>query len=518
MNMKRFLLGWLVVGALLALIRRLFAAAVLAKTPPAKTSFDDLDDYVQRQMDRLHIPGVSFAVVEGDKIVHLRGFGRARPNANGEVPTPRTPFYIGSLTKSFTALAVMQLVEAGKIELDAPVQRYLPWFRVADAQASATMAVRHLLIQTSGLPTWTGEMILADSDESTGAAERQARALSSLRLTRLAGAMFEYSNSNYQLLGLIIEAVSGETYADYVHNHILVPLRMSHTRFPHPAGPMDDLAMGHQFWFGRPMEAPNIPVAYGSMAAGLLISTAEDLTHYLIAQLNGGRYEDAQLLSSAGIAEMHRGATEFGTAGLGPVVEMLTRNMDMGQYGMGWCVDKIGRHAFVWHGGTMPDFGGFMALLPEQKKGVVLLFNACHHWLNPVLTEFGTGATALLIGEEARLQFARVIPWLLRAQLLLPILQIADVVATLRLSHSRGPDAERQPGTGREWRRYFVIPLIFNLLASLLIRPLLGRRRGYLKLYMPDFSLLAAVCGGFSLVWSFLRAGLVIRALRNVSS
>ena len=86
-------------------------------------------------MRRLHIPGVSLAIVEGDRIVHLRGFGKARPG--GEAPTPQTPFFIGSLTKSFTALAVMQLVEAGKIELDAPVQRYLPWFRVADPAGSA---------------------------------------------------------------------------------------------------------------------------------------------------------------------------------------------------------------------------------------------------------------------------------------------------------------------------------------------------------------------------------------------
>ena len=81
-------------------------------------------------MKRLNIPGAALAIVEGDQIVHLCGFGQARPG--GEAPIPQTPFFIGSLTKSFTALGVMQLVEAGKIELDAPVQCYLAWFRVAD--------------------------------------------------------------------------------------------------------------------------------------------------------------------------------------------------------------------------------------------------------------------------------------------------------------------------------------------------------------------------------------------------
>ncbi len=91
------------------------------------------------------------------------------------------------------------------------------------------MTVRHLLNQTSGLPTSSGEIQLADFDDSPGATERQARALSTLVLTRPVGSAFEYSNSNYSLLGLIIEAASGESYADYVQNHIFTPLGMSHS-------------------------------------------------------------------------------------------------------------------------------------------------------------------------------------------------------------------------------------------------------------------------------------------------
>ena len=133
-------------------------------------------------MHRLNIPGVSLAIIEGDKIVHLRGFGQARPG--GEAPTPQTPFFIGSLTKWITALAVMQLVEAGKVELDAPVQRYLPWFRVADPVASAQMTVRHLLNQTSSLPLWQSDIALADFDDRRDAIELQVRALSTLKISR----------------------------------------------------------------------------------------------------------------------------------------------------------------------------------------------------------------------------------------------------------------------------------------------------------------------------------------------
>ncbi len=188
------------------------------------TTYDAIDMYLERELPRLKVPGAALAVVDGDRIVHTHGFGQA--DARGDAPLPQTPFFIGSITKSFTALAVMQLVEAGAVDLDAPVQRYLPWFRVAAAQASARMTVRHLLNQTSGLPMSTGWTPLADFDSRPDASERQARALATQRLNRPVGAAFEYSNMNYNLLGLIVEAVSGQRYADYVRTRILQPLDM----------------------------------------------------------------------------------------------------------------------------------------------------------------------------------------------------------------------------------------------------------------------------------------------------
>lgn len=469
-------------------------------------SYDDIDAYVEREMRRLKIPGASLAIVEGDQIVHLRGFGRARPG--GETPTPQTPFFIGSLTKSFTALAVMQLVEAGKIELDAPVQRYLPWFRVADPQASAQMTVRHLLNQTSGLPTWSGNIILADFDDSPGAAERQARALATLELTRPVGEAFDYSNSNYQLLGLIIEAAGGESYADYVQRHIFAPLAMSHSTASPAQARQNGLAVGHQYWFAYPFAAPNVPIPHGALAGGLLISTSEDLARYMMAHLNGGRYGDAQILSSAGIDELHRGVADVSAMG-----------HSLGQYGMGWFADKLGGTKLVWHGGTLPDFGAYLALLPEDKKGVVLLVNVCHHWMNPVLAELGTGVTGLLAGEQpTQLPFVRMIPWALRGQLLIPALQIAGGVATLRRLRRWHLDPELRPSRERAWGLHLLLPLIPNLLLSALaLRPMLSKRRGYLRLYMADSSWIAMVCGSFALLWSVLRSGLLLRALRKPS-
>ncbi|HEX2915697.1 MAG TPA: serine hydrolase domain-containing protein [Chloroflexia bacterium] len=467
------------------------------------TRYREIESYIERQIARLRIPGVALAIVENDRLVYLRGFGRERPG--GEAPTSRTPFFIGSLTKSITALAVMQLVEAGKLELDASVQRYLPWFRVVDAEASARITVRHLLNQTSGLPTSAGEIALANFDNSPGASERQARALTTLVLKRPVGAECEYSNTNYSLLGLIIEAVCGESYEEYLQKQIFDPLEMRHTYTSPSKAKQRGLAAGYRYWFGFPIPSSNLPLPHGSLAAGLVISTMEDMAHYMIAHLNGGRYGTAQILSPAGMAELHRGVIEYRKMGV-----------SAGKYGMGWFESELGQTKLLWHSGTLPDFAAYMALLPEQKKGLVLLFNASHHWMNPVLTEFGTGVAALLAGEKpGPLLFMRLIPWALRGQVLIPAFQLAGVAATLRLLRRWHFEPEGRPSGRRAWGRHILLPLISNLALALTMLPLLSKRRGYLRLYMPDYSLMTIVCGGFSLGWSFLRTGLVLRALRR---
>ena len=126
----------------------------IANGPGTAPEFAAIERFVEEEMAAQRIPGLALGIVKDDRIAYLRGFGEA--DESGRAVTPKTPFIIGSLSKSFTALAIMQLVEAGKVELDAPVQRYLPWFRVADEKASGAITVRHLLNHTSGLSTKTG--------------------------------------------------------------------------------------------------------------------------------------------------------------------------------------------------------------------------------------------------------------------------------------------------------------------------------------------------------------------------
>ncbi len=503
MNIKKFLLPSLLACGMLALTTRRLSRPALRKTARNIGSCDAIDVYIEQQMRRLNIPGLSLAIVEGDQIVYTRGFGHARPG--GPPPSPQTPFVLGSTTKSFTALAVMQLVEAGKIQLDAPVQCYLPWFRVADPVASAQITVRHLLNQTSGLPMLAGMTLLADLDSSPDAAERQAHSLSRLKLAHPVGAVFEYSNLNYNLLGLIIEATSGESYPDYIQNHIFKPLDMSHSYTSQAEASKNSLAMGHRYWFTLAIPAPNFKMPRGSLPSGQLISSAEDMAHYLIAYLNGGRYGDRQILSPKGIDEMHRGAVEINAMG-----------NSVGKYGMGWFLNDIGGCKTIWHGGNVPDFSSYMAILPEQKKGVVLLVNADHYGLPFVLPEVGAGVAALLAGQQPEPIRLGFIPWAMRALLLIPLLQLLGIFATARSLRRWHREPEHRPSRGRMWGQYVLLPLIPNL--SLMALPVILRRNqmlGYLRLFNPDVYWVTLICGGIAGVWTFLRSALILRNIRT---
>ena len=528
MRFKQFIFSSVLIGTCLALARRAIAKPAQAITTRAGTSYEAIDAYVEGQVRRLNIPGVSLAIIEGDRIVHLRGFGRAnaagfgRANAagfgkanaagfgkarpGGDAPTSQTPFFIGSLTKSFTALAVMQLVEAGKVQLDAPVQRYLPWFRVADPQASAQMTVRHLLNQTSGLPVLPSEAALADFDDSPDVVERQVRALATHKLTRPVGSKFEYSNTNYNVLGLIVEAASGKSYVDYIQQHIFDPLEMHHSYTSKAAAQRDGLAVGHRYWFGFPIPVPNLSIPLGSLPSGQLISSAEDMAHYLIAHLNGGRYEGTQILSQAGIDELHRGAVEWKEMGAA-----------IGYYGMGWISQGTGKTRIVSHSGIVPDFGAFMALIPEQKRGIVLLFNANHALMKMTLDEVGMGAAQQLAGERRTRTIFGALHLGMRGLLLIPILQMAGVISTLQLLKRWRQDLSFRPSRGRMWGQHILIPLVPNLLFGLTLLPMLGKMRGWIRLFMPDFAWIAWISGGFAWIWAILRTGLVLRAMRRIS-
>ncbi len=367
---------------LLALVSMALPASAAARSN--EVDFAQIDAYVSSQMQAMRLPGLALGIVHGDQIVHLHGFGQA--DQNGRAVSPQTPFVIGSMTKSFTALAIMQLVEAGKIQLDAPVQRYLPWFRVADPTASTRITVRNLLNQTSGIPTSAGVAFLS---ETPGTLEQQVRNLSQVALTQPVGKTFQYSNSNYATLGLITEVVSGQSYGAYIQQHILNPLQMTHSYVTEQTARQAGLTKGYHWLFGYPVPV-NEPYRLDMLPAGWLSSTAEDMSHYLIAQMNGGHYGKVSVLSPADIATMHA-----------PAAEMIPGAM----YGMGWVYqsakDSGSGTALIWHNGETLSFHADMFIEPQGQWAAVMLMNTAA--LNPLseaaIENLRIGVASMLAGH-----------------------------------------------------------------------------------------------------------------------
>src|SRR5215210_2429669 len=210
----------------LCLIAPASAFAEGEASPAADPDFAAIDRYVEEEMREVHIPGLALGIVHDDKVVHLESFGEAGPS--GRAVTPQTPFILASSSKPFTALAIMQLSEEGKVDLEAPVKRYVPWFRVADKAASNQITVRNLLNHTSGLPEDTSFEPMRSNDMSDDALEERVRTLSDVQLSHHVGATFEYTDANYDVLGLIVQRVAGQSYESYVQKHIFAPLDMSH--------------------------------------------------------------------------------------------------------------------------------------------------------------------------------------------------------------------------------------------------------------------------------------------------
>ncbi len=260
--------------------------------PGSAPDFEAIDAYVQGEMASAASPGLAYAIVHGDQVVHMTTFGTADPS--GRAVTPHTPFIIGSVGKNFTALSIRQLINAGLVDPNAPAQKYLPWFHIADPQVSARITIQNLLDHKSGIPNSAGIQQYQQDERYT--IEDLVRRAETVQPDRAPGTTHEYSNLNFLVLGLIIQQVSGQPYAEYVQQHILAPLEMHHTYFDERAAQANGLATGYQSWYGLfvPMHAPFPP---GMAPSGYCISTIEDIGHYLAAYLNDGMYHGTSVLT-----------------------------------------------------------------------------------------------------------------------------------------------------------------------------------------------------------------------------
>ncbi len=498
---RRIGVCWLLVLVVVPFLVRPTDATARSNAPDVAR----IDAFVRAQVARHGIPGLALAVVDGDQIIHLGGYGKA--DQSGRPVTPQTPFIVASASKPLTALAVMQLVEAGKVELDAPVQRYLPEFRVADPVASQQITVRHLLLHTSGIP-----LTACDTRENANTLEQFVAELQTVQLDAPVGTRHNYCSGNYNVLGRMIEVVSGQSFGAYMQQQVFVPLEMRHSFASEQDAQRDGLVQNYQWVFGLP-----VPAFYrynpSQLPSGYLIASAEDMAHFLIAQLNEGRFSDARVLSPDGIAAMQaRG---------------VSRGAGSGEYGLGLVNELIGGVPAVGHDGAHFDARTFVFMQPETQRGAVLLLNAGGIPVAEMTAykELRDGVARLLAGQEPAPASLSLPTLYLIVNTVLAGLFALALWPLLRVRRWKQRLRQQQVGhwrlllTGVRLAWEFGLPLTLLVGIRLLLGSQMGAQSwGEILSMAPDLGAWLWAISILMLLTGAIRLGLLLRVLRRSDS
>ena len=343
--------GRLAGGLVLTALATLGPAAPAAADGHPPVDLAAVDRLVSDGLEASSIPGAAIAITRGTEVLHIRGYGH---DGNDVAVTEETRFRIASLSKSFTSMAVLQLVDAGRLSLDDPVVGHLPEFRLADPRG-ADITVRHLLDQTSGL----ADREVPDLSRPQPSTLTEATtSLRSAHLVAAPGTQFNYHNPNYQVAARLVEVVSGQTFDAYLREHVFRPAGMTASLtsyFDNQSVP--GLADGHVIAYGHPTSVP-APATFDG-GAGDVVSSAADMAHWLVIQANGGRTADGtSLVSERSMTEMHTPSAPGG-------------------YALGWDTDgPAAAPTRLAHSGNVLTFSAYQAVLPQSGYGIALLFNS----------------------------------------------------------------------------------------------------------------------------------------------
>ena len=343
-------------------------------------TFTQLETFIFAKMAQTKLPGVSAAIVQGEEIVWARGFG-LRDLAHGLAATPQTLYSIGSLTKSFTAVSIMQLHEQGYLNIDHPISDYLPTFNVTYQDDSATVTVRQLLNHSAGMSNATPEIftwVHLEGDPPVNQSDFVASKFADYDELRFApGTKTEYSNWGYTVLGALVESVAEQTYESYVVENILQPLEMHNGHFVYtdamaaneaigsqhladlytPFFPLLNLTyiieerVGLRFWFHRVYNDQTAPSG--------LIGSAADVGRFMNAYLGA----DNRLLQAESFAAMNEAIAQV-------------QHPSKPVRGLGWeaHVTENGRF-YLTHSGGGPGFATIMRVYPNERLGIVVMGN-----------------------------------------------------------------------------------------------------------------------------------------------
>jgi CubicO group peptidase (beta-lactamase class C family) len=355
--------------AVALLVLSTLAAAVPAKFPaPAPP---DLDAYLARVMKAFEVPGIGLAIVKDGKLVVAKGCGVRKL---GE-PTPvdgQTLFGIASNTKAFTATAIALLVEEGRLEWDAPVIRYLPWFQMWDPFVTRELTVRDLLVHRSGLGLGAGDLLWWPA--STYDRKEIARRIRFIPPATSFRSAYAYDNVLYLIAGEVIEAVSGKIWEDFVVERILKKVGMTGSQVRHAAvAEGGNVAAPHASVEGvvrpvKPFDSDN------TNPAGGICSNAEDMAKWLIVQLNRGLLADGtRLFSERSARQLTTLVTPMPSGE--PPAELAAQRTNFRGYALGFEVHDYRGKKVVTHTGGLPGYLSEVTMVPELGLGVVVLTN-----------------------------------------------------------------------------------------------------------------------------------------------
>ncbi|MEC4017538.1 serine hydrolase domain-containing protein [Streptomyces sp. H27-D2] len=319
-----------------------------------------VDGVVERQLKEYRIPGAAVVVVSGGRQVLAKGYGVAHIGRDTPVTADRTGFFMASDAKVFTATAVLQLAERGKLDLNADVNRYLKSFKIKDSWPGQPVTVADLLTHTAGFDNSIIGRASASPERSESLGE--SLAAHQPRRVRAPGTVASYDNYGVALAGYLVEEVSGRPFASYLQQHVLRPLGMNRTSFaqPHPARVDAGLARGYRP-DGKGQQAARGQYGAWSPTGAGAVTTAADMGRLLRAQLGGGRIDGHRVLSAKSNAAMHK--RQFGN--------------DPRMSGIGYILEERRRdgHRMLVKDGDVPGFHGNLALLPDRNTGVYVVYN-----------------------------------------------------------------------------------------------------------------------------------------------
>ena len=355
----------------------LLVSAYVAAPAVAQTRTEQIETLLAKYHEYDLFNG-SVLVAEEGEVLYKGGFGDA--NMAWNVPNmPGTKFRIGSVTKQFTAALILQLVEEGKINLDATVSEYLPDYSAAQGDR---VTIHQLLTHTSGIPSYTGLPDYSEFSRDPYEPDSFLTVFSGLDLEFEPGTQWTYSNSNYFLLGVIIEEVTGQPYDEALRERILEPFGLNNTGYDHHGDIIEHRATGYVKKDGGYEHAPYFDTSV-PYAAGMIYSTVEDLFKWDQVLYENGPFQKAETKEL--MFKPHVALSEAGTA----------------HYGYGWIVARMSLAGdsirIMTHSGGIPGFRTGFWRMPEERRTVIVLDNTS----SGKVPEIGRGLMHILYGEDA---------------------------------------------------------------------------------------------------------------------